>query len=194
MIPKVNRGKNSYGLVRYLILESEEHKDARLVAACPEVEAELQAPELCGEHIAPLARLLDEVRKAHGLPAEESIWHCSLAIPPQDGILPDERWAEAARELVERMGFADCRWLAIRHGESKDGNDHVHVVVNLARPDGRRASVHRDWPRAQAVCRDLEKRWGLTEVKGRSRGFRQYGGTGQSAAKVEAGPPALLRG
>ncbi len=64
------------------------------------------------------------------------------------------------------MGFdqtdslAGCRWVAVRHGLSAGGNDHVHVVVNLVREDGTKAGVHNDRRRAQQAYRQLEAEFG----------------------------------
>jgi hypothetical protein len=73
------------------------------------------------------------------------------------------------------MGFANtddragCRWVAIRHGLSKNGNDHVHIALNLVREDGSRASVHNDFKRAQVLSNTLEKKYGLAVVASREQ-------------------------
>ena len=99
------------------------------------------------------------------------VWHCSLSLPPGEGPLSDERWAAISEEFVARMGFADsasdtapCRWVAIRHGESKAGNDHVHLVVGLVHEDGTAARTWNDRPRAQQVAGELERKHGLQGV------------------------------
>jgi len=81
------------------------------------------------------------------------------------------------------MGFDDneglkapCRWVAVRHGVSANGNDHVHLAVNLVREDGTKASVHRDFKRAQDAARALEVKFGLEELEsvGAERATRGY--------------------
>ena len=104
------------------------------------------------------------------------IWHCSLSLHPDEPALSDQQWQKIAEEFVQGMGFdqQQCRWLALRHGASAGGNDHVHVVVQLVGETGRAASVHNDRPRAQEQCRQLEERYGLRRVEGREakRGAR----------------------
>ena len=79
-----------------------------------------------------------------------------------------------AREAVRRLGFdagdgqAPCRWVAVRHGRSEAGNDHVHLVVNLVREDGKVASTRNDFKRLSALCADMERRYGLSAVEGRA--------------------------
>ncbi len=109
------------------------------------------------------------------------VWHCSLSLRAGEGQLPDARWAEVAGKLVDRMGFTDtgakaaCRWVAVRHGVSKAGNDHVHLVVSLVRNDGTKASVWNDQPRSQQVARDLEAEHGLVVTAGRAAGLGSRG-------------------
>ncbi len=103
------------------------------------------------------------------------MWHCSLSLHPQEPELADERWAEICEQFIEQMGFAgeqaraQCRWLAIRHGRSTGGSDHVHVVVTLVAENGTKASVHNDRPRAQQACRELEQTFGLRRLEARTR-------------------------
>ena len=104
------------------------------------------------------------------------VWHCSLSLHPDEPALSDQQWQKIAEEFVQGMGFdqQQCRWLALRHGASAGGNDHVHVVVQLVGETGRAARVHNDRPRAQEQCRRLEERYGLRRVEGREakRGAR----------------------
>ena len=51
--------------------------------------------------------------------------------------------------FTEASGKAPCRWVAVRHGLSKNGNDHVHIAVSLVREDGTKAMTHNDYKRAQ---------------------------------------------
>ena len=119
------------------------------------------------------------------------IWHCSLTLHPDEAALSDETWAALAREFVDEMGFtaasgkAACRWVAVRHGVNAGGGDHIHIAVNLVREDGTKASVWRDWPRAQAACNTLEHRYGLAVVESREhqRGVRGESPDEQAAAR-----------
>jgi hypothetical protein len=104
------------------------------------------------------------------------VWHCSLSIPAPDGQLTDEQWTEAAHEVVKALGFdggdgkAPCRWIAVRHGLSANGNDHIHIAVNLVREDGTKASTWNDYRKVGRACSELEDRFGLTKVHGRMTG------------------------
>ncbi|MEA2127504.1 MAG: hypothetical protein QOJ85_395, partial [Solirubrobacteraceae bacterium] len=117
------------------------------------------------------------------------MWHCSLSLRPDEPELSDEKWAHICEEFVAGMGFADpagddapCRWVALRHGRSKAGNDHVHVVVGLVREDGSKAKVWNDRPNAQRLAGELERKYGLQVLESRESGT---GVRGQKPAEVE---------
>lgn len=76
------------------------------------------------------------------------------------------------------MGFDDpvdprepARWVAVRHGASAGGNDHIHLVASVVRPDGTRVAGYRDYRRASRACFDIEREHGLRVVDGRTHGF-----------------------
>ncbi|WP_125778257.1 relaxase/mobilization nuclease domain-containing protein [Antribacter gilvus] len=120
-------------------------------------------------------------RDTHGRPRYKNVrvgekqahvWHCSLSLRADEGELTDQQWGDIARDFITAMGFDDnegtkaaCRWAAVRHGTSTAGNDHVHIVVNLVREDGTKASTHKDFYRAQQAARALEITHGLERLE-----------------------------
>ena len=177
MIPNITRGRNMRGLVAYLAGPGRrnEHRDQHVVAGSEDVEFRFDGVELDGDRIRSLGRLLDsDSANSDVVVSDGHVWHCSLSIGKTDGVLDDARWRSIARRFVTRMGFADadgtkapCRWAAIRHGlsgETGDGNDHIHIVVNLVRSDGTKAWIYRDYRRAQDACRALEREFGLERL------------------------------
>lgn len=129
-----------------------------------------------------------------------NVWHCSLSLPPGE-VLSSEKWEQVTHEFADGMdltdagGHAPVRWVAIHHGASKGGNDHVHIAASMVREDGTRwAGRFRDWPKAQAVCRDLEQRHGLTPVDGRQHGTAVQGARpAELNAAQRAGAPMIAR-
>ena len=149
MIAKVTRGQRPSGAVRYLFGPGRynEHEDAHVVAASASLRVEAG--------LRPTNPELEELAAAMDLPAVlfgtevpgGACWHLSLSTKAgTDRELSDAEWAEVAKEAMSRLGFeacgqrAACRWVAVRHGRSSAGNDHLHVVVNLVREDGKVAS------------------------------------------------------
>lgn len=102
--------------------------------------------------------------------ATKPIWHCALRCAPEDGRLTDAEWGDVARDVVARTGLArpeddgSCRWVAVRHGD-----DHIHLVVTLARQDGRRPRLSKDYHRVGEACRAAEQGYDLRVTAKRDR-------------------------
>ena len=198
MIPNITRGGNVRGVLSYLLGPGrrEEHTSPHLVAGSAEAVLMAGGRELEAADAVELARFLDEPRLTFGeevLIAKRDqnrrvvstrpahVWHCSLSLHPDEPDLEDDRWRQIAEQFVSEMGFAgeavtgQCRWVAVRHGRSRGGSDHVHLVVQLVAENGTKASVHYDRPRAQDACRRLEAAFGLREVEGRGRAAGERG-------------------
>lgn len=171
MIGKVTRGSDGAGLLRYLYGpgRANEHTNPHLVASWLGDDRALLDPlepnRTPGLGFAGLsARLSLPVRLLPDQP-DRPVWQCSMRTADGDRRLTDAEWATVAREVVERTGFAPagdpggCRWVAVRHAD-----DHIHVVVVLARQDGGKVDTFRDWPKVHAAARAVEKRFGLQQV------------------------------
>ena len=127
MIPNVTRGAKTAGVLRYLVGRGkrEEHEHPHLVAGSPEAVRLASERELNVADAGMLARFLDEPREQfgtrvtvaerdqHGRVAPSTrdahVWHCSLALHPDEPDLSDERWGEICEQFVEEMGFAGER-------------------------------------------------------------------------------------
>ena len=188
MIAKVSRGSNVGGLLRYLMGPGQynQHTDPRVIATwdgAPELHQPPPNRSVCGFDIRALTTYLNdpavaaeisrkrpgaapdgEVKGAGRGGRQGPVWHCSLRNARDDPVLSDAQWTEVASELLHRTGIAPrddlgaCRWVVIRHDA-----DHVHVAATLVRQDnGRRVHPYRDYLRAREVCRDAERRLGLT--------------------------------
>lgn len=186
MMPNVVRGDRMGGLMVYLAGPGRhnEHTEPHLVAGDPAMMAWHDDNELGRGDALAIARHLDRPRRAFEVEVKGGhVWHCSLSLRAEEGQLTDEKWREVNESFVAKMGFDDhggtkasTRWVAVRHGLSGAGNDHVHLVVDLVREDGTKASIHNDFQRAQKACRELETERGLqrlesTERDRASRGF-----------------------
>lgn len=178
-------GRTPASLVSYLYGpgRGNEHTDQRMLAGSDQLMAMAGALNLAedAEARAAVAREFDgawrQIRREKGLPLNpeegealrgvaraDRVYHATLSLGPKDGTLSDEQWAQASRDFVREMKFidtregADCAWMAINHGDSKHGNDHVHIAVNLVREDGTRADINRSKRRtAQAGARIAAK-------------------------------------
>lgn len=173
MIPKVTYGSRVRGLLEYLWGpgKAEEHVNPHLVAGYDDVA--VLAPDRRqrdggGWSLEELAARLDAPQIAAGARGvRQYVWQCSLSLPAQEGQLDDATWSRIAGRFVAEMGFtgdaerAGCRWIAVRHGLSAKGNDHVHLVVTLATEDGAPVWLRQDKRRSQQVADLLEDEFGL---------------------------------
>lgn len=192
------RGDNTVGVTMYLFGPGRynEHRDQRVIAAADPLgfddgtHLDIDADR---EEILALGQRLDSHRRAMSIQMRGGhVWHCSLSLSPHESTpeqrLNDEQWAQAARYIVKQMGFDDpdsskaaCRWLAVHHGPSVGGNEHIHIVVNLVREDGTFASIWNDRRTMSRITAELEKRFGLQSVRGRGGG----GMPGLTRAEIE---------
>ena len=185
MIRKVIRGDNIGRTVNYLFGPGKhnEHTNPHLVAAWD--PAWLTDPALTASLATAAGRRrliaqLDAPRVLHGVEVPGGhVYHVPLSLPAEDGQLGDDRWRQVVEEAIDRLGFGPdrqgrggCRWIAVHHGLSVNGNDHIHVVVQLVRGDGRIANLYRDWPKWDAVCQAAEARWNLTRTRPAGAGRR----------------------
>ncbi|WP_051501498.1 relaxase/mobilization nuclease domain-containing protein [Nesterenkonia sp. AN1] len=210
MMPNVTRGGRMAGLVMYLAGpgRANEHTNPQLVAGHALVTFAVEPGQTLSQDDAlDIANILDFSRKQHGTRVQVSerefdevrgeyvatgkkdahVWHASLSLKADEGELTREKWAEVAYDFVERMGFIDpdgvktSRWAAIHHGASKNGNDHIHIAVQLVREDGTKADVRHDFKRAQRVSNEIEKKHGLTVLASREH---EYGISGDKPAEL----------
>jgi hypothetical protein len=177
------RGKRVEPLVRYLFGPGrrEEHTDAHVVAGFrhpAELEPPLRANGANGARdFRKLNGLLNQPNDAMGSFASgRPVWHCALRAAPGDKTLSDDEWAAIARDVMDRTGLARygeeddvVRWIAVRHAE-----DHIHLVVMLARQDGRRPSTRNDRYRVRDACRAAERKYGLRSTAPADRAAPRY--------------------
>lgn len=189
MINKIMpRGRDIGGLVRYLFGpgDANEHTGQRIIAADLTLGiadgTRLDRPEHW-EQVLALGRDLDGHRRLAAIaPADGWVWHAAISLAPGER-LDDAQWADIARTVVDRLGFTEdtatgraaCRWIAVHHGPSGGGHDHIHLAVVLVREDGTIAAPGRDRMAMSRLCADMEARFGLAVVEGRpGRGMPGY--------------------
>ena len=199
MIPNITKGGDLRGLLGYLVGpgRANEHEDPHVISGDAYLKAWYGTEVLDQGSAVGIAGYVDAPRETFGTEVRaqvtrqdpdtgekvvegykpQHVWHCSLSLAAEEGPLSDEKWDAIARDFMDRMGFTEtsgkepCRWVAIHHGESQNGNDHIHIAASMVRLDGTRWEGRwQDFPRSQEVCRELEAEHGLIPVAGRSAG------------------------
>lgn len=173
MIPNITKGDRMAGLLVYLAGpgRANEHTDPHLVTGSAPIMAWHNDDELGRDAALSIAHELDQAKNVLGVEVKGGhVWHCSLSLRAEEGDLTDQKWADIANDFMDDMGFTEASgkapvsWVAIRHGHSKAGNDHIHIAASMVREDGTKWSSHLDFKRAQDTARSLEKKYGLEEL------------------------------
>lgn len=120
------------------------------------------------------------VRQVVKGPVPNHVWHCSLSLKPEEAAQGDEKWRMIVQDFMDEMGFtgkdgkAPCRWVAVHHGSSKNGGDHIHIMANIVREDGTKWNRYQDQVVARKVANRLEHKYGLYVIEARehARGAR----------------------
>lgn len=94
---------------------------------------------------------------------KQPIWQVSLALPPGEK-LSRAQWADAAQTFVEQLGVEDHPWVAVHHGSSTGGNDHIHIVLNRVNYAGELWAAKHDYRAVQRAATHLEKQYGLSHA------------------------------
>jgi hypothetical protein len=181
VIPNITRGDGFREVLQYLVGPGKrnEHTLPHLVAGDTPLMTWFDTGELSPAAARQLAAELALPTRLRGAgPKAGAVWHCSLSLPAEDGAFTDEQWAQVAYEFMDGMGWtpevsdrAPLPWLAVHHGTSVAGNDHIHLVVSMVREDGTFVDGHNDQVKAQQVCRHLEIRLGIRQLEGRPLGI-----------------------
>jgi hypothetical protein len=188
MIAKVTQGASGRTLIRYLLGpgRANDHTDQRVITSGI-VMGVGEGRTLNAAEVSDLGAALDAANDTYRAnPAGGHIWHLSLSLPAGDNQLSDEQWAEVAQRAVraigfERVGAEPAAWVAIRHGTSAKGNQHIHIAASLVRVDGSRVDIWQSKRTLSRLCHELERTYGLTVVEGREGG----GMPGLSRAELE---------
>ncbi len=165
MISKSLRGDRMGGLVRYLVRAGTRrgaNEPAHLAASDP---TWLGTAQPDGATLAQLISELDEPVTVHGDKTRAGyVYHLVVSVPTGDGQLSDDRWQQTAQRFADKPGFDEqVQWIAINHGTSANGNDHIHFVANLIRADdGRLHKLAFDRMLQREACIELEEEFGLT--------------------------------
>ena len=160
MIGKQKKGRGFRGLLDYVEQDSEDT---------------LIGGNMFGQNARELAKEFKISRQLNP-EVERAVYHVSLSAAPDDCI-DKELWKEIAQKYLDNMGFNCNQYAIYRH--SNTDNDHIHIVASRIRLDTGKV-VHDGWDylRSEKVLREIEKEYGLFQVKSRDKQQKAHS-TGQ---------------
>ena len=148
MISKIKKGGGFKGVVSYCT----EKKDAKIIGG-----------NMAEESKNGITREFSAI-SSQNYACKKPVFHASLSLPPGQN-LTNEQWNDVAKSYLQKIGFADDnQYLVVRHADKE--HDHIHIVANRVNP--RDLSVvkdSQDFRKTQEACRDLEKKYGLTQIQ-----------------------------
>jgi hypothetical protein len=140
---------NGEGLVDYLLGSGHhnEHINQHIVADSDELMGLIADPE-DKKNVAKTAKdNLSEFTPDGITSGSRHIMHVVFSLNPNEQPYSDNEWKGITHEWAKFVGVEDssnpansCHWIAFRHGISREGNDHIHLVLNKFRLDGTRWS------------------------------------------------------
>jgi len=139
----------------YMSETGQRHAGGQVIASNLAVIGDTDSKRWAAQMRQPLALRDREVK--------QPIWQVSLALPPGEK-LTQVQWADAAQTFVEQLGVADNPWVAVHHGPSAGGNDHIHLVLNRVDFEGKLWAAKHDYRQVQKAATQLELKYGLTQA------------------------------
>jgi hypothetical protein len=121
---------------------------------------------------------------------EKTVCHVILSLHPQEK-LDDGSWQEIFDQYLDRMGFTNNQFIAVKHTDRE--HEHIHLIISQVRLDG--SVVSNDWERirSQIILRDIEKQYNLTPVKSSWESNRSEKTKSQIIDELETGLPAVKK-
>lgn len=162
MIGELVRGPSFRGLFNYCFGEGKRKVPLR---------ATLMAGSMAGSNPRELSREFNSIRALRPDIKKNVVYHVILSLAPGEH-LADEEWAYVD-DLVAQALHHDAH-VMIRHNDTEC--DHGHYVGSAIRRDGTRAREHlREYARIEAVCREVEQKFGLRVVQKPDRSEGPHG-------------------
>ena len=169
MIPRITRGSSAYGALHYDHGPGrrDEHRNPHKVAG-----------NVAGRTWRERSYAIDDHVKRTNPKLTNPIIRTSLRIAPEDRNLTDREWRQIASEYVEKMGFSEAPWEAVRHAD-----DHIHLTMSRAKWDGTVVDQWKDKLRAQEAVRGIERNHKLVDASRRyDRDLPQVSGNDRERA------------
>ena len=93
---------------------------------------------------------------------KQSVYHISLSLDPTEK-LKERAWKEVAQKYLEKMGFKNSQFVAVKHRDRS--HSHLHIVTSKIDLDGHVVNSSYDYYRSQTIIRDIEREYKLKQLQ-----------------------------
>jgi hypothetical protein len=166
MIGHVSIGKSAYHCISYCLEDKRELTDEQKAKLSEKEKlqhqnrAEVLFYNQCFGNKKELASQFRDVQKLSRR-CEKPVLHLSLRLAPGEN-LSKAQLSEIGRAAAEEFGVGDHQYICVLHKDTKE--QHIHIAANRVGFDGKAAKDGNSYKRMSALCRKLEKQYGLQEV------------------------------
>ncbi len=119
-----------------------------------------------------------------------TVSHMMLSISPNES-LSDETWTQIIDRYLQEMGFTNNFFVAVKHKDKQ--HEHVHLVASRIRCDGTVVSDSWDMIRSRKIISQIEKDYGLIQVRNSWESDRQAPTKSQIIKELETGIPTVKK-
>lgn len=151
MIAKIGRGSSLYGAIAYNYQKLE--KESAQVLFTQKI---IQAPD--GNYSVEQLSRSFELHLLANRKTEKPVLHISLNPDPKDNV-SDPDFENMAQDYMSEMGYENQPFVVFKHTDID--RTHIHIVSVCVDAEGRKISDKFEKRRSMAVCRMLEKQYGL---------------------------------
>lgn len=120
----------------------------------------------------------------------KTVSHMMLSLSPKES-LSDEAWTEIIDRYLQEMGYTKSFFLAVKHKDKK--HEHVHLVASRIRCDGTVVSDSWERVRSRKIINQIEKDYGLVQVRNIWESDRQAPTISQIKRELETGIPTVKK-
>ena len=153
MVAKISRGASLYGALAYNYNKVKKGV-AEILSGNRMISDRLGQPSADIR----LALLSFDDHLSANRNTKKPVLHIAISPAPEDR-LTDGQLEELAARYMEMMGYGEQPYIVFKHGDSH--NVHIHIVSVCVDGEGRKISDRYEHRRSMAVCRELERTFGL---------------------------------
>lgn len=166
MIGHISIGKSAYHCISYCLEDKREltKEQKEKLSEKEQLQHQNRAEVLfynqCFGNKKELASQFRDVQKL-SMRCEKPVLHLSLRLAPGEN-LSKAQLSEIGRVAADEFGVGDHQYICVLHKDTKE--PHIHIAANRVGFDGKAAKDGNSYKRMSALCRRLEKQYGLQEV------------------------------